>query len=252
MPKNSPSLGPQLLGCLGSARAAPCPRVPASLTGRVLVTARPRGVLLGPSCSPLLGPTLPPCRRPSGAAGPCGLSSSASCSSHLSPWSVVFCFECSLFRLSNKTIRFCKLWAACMGSPSPAHRGHDGVAAGGPVPAATEGAPGLPPALHSATREHPVLPGTDAARFCSQPLGSRQCQHHHSTFSPGTAPGPGSLGDLGAAAGTGTLLASPPVWDERSASCNAGGVLRRAFWPRAAPAQPQSHVPGLSRCQHRA
>lgn len=46
------------------------------------------------------------------------------------------------------------------------------------------------------------------------------------------------------AAGIGTLLASPPVWEERSASCNAGGALRRAFGPREAPAQPQSHVPG--------
>lgn len=103
MPKNFPSLVPQLLGCLGSARAAPRSRVPVSLTGRVLVTARPRGArgpaaagpgggTLGAILQPCSGTNAAPCRRPSGAACPCGLSSSASCLLHLRKWSVVFVF----------------------------------------------------------------------------------------------------------------------------------------------------------------
>uniref|UniRef100_A0A493TCI9 Transcription elongation factor A3 n=1 Tax=Anas platyrhynchos platyrhynchos TaxID=8840 RepID=A0A493TCI9_ANAPP len=72
--------------------------------------------------------------------------------------------------------------------------------------------PGPPPALRLATRAHPKLPGMDPAQFCSRPLGSQQCQHHRSTVSPGTAPEPGSLGDLRAAAGTGTPLARGHRW----------------------------------------
>lgn len=50
---------PWVPGVGAGSTVEPCPRVPMSLTGRVLVTARPWGGLLGPSCSPLLGPTLP-------------------------------------------------------------------------------------------------------------------------------------------------------------------------------------------------
>lgn len=58
----------------------------------VLLRPAPGGGTLGAILQPCSGTNAAPCRRPSGAACPCGLSSSASCLLHLRKWSVVFVF----------------------------------------------------------------------------------------------------------------------------------------------------------------
>lgn len=123
------------------------------------------------------------------------------------------------------------------------------MAVGGPVPAGTKGAPGLPPALRLATRAHPKLPGMAPAQFCSRPLGSQQCQHHRSTVSPGTAPEPGSLGDLRAAAGTGTPLAQGHRWHRLRSGPSAlhRATLAAHCVEPSGPGQPQPSPKATSR-----